>query len=307
MIQNLWVEKWRPKTLDGYVFKDENLKEQLQGWINSGTIPNLLLSGGAGIGKTTVSKILLNELGVQETDILYANGSKEGRKIEWIDKLIGFCQTMPFGDFKVVFVDEFDYSNLHSVQPALRNLMEDYSDSVRFIFTCNYPNKIMPAIHSRCQHIHFDKIDRTEYTARMAEILLSENIEFELETLDSYVKAYYPDLRKCINTAQLNSQNGKLSNIKNDNSSTDYKLKMVELFKNGKIHEARTLICSQAQPEEMDDIYRWLYTNLDLFGDTQDQQDDAILIIKQGLVDHALVADPEINLSAVLVQLARIK
>ena len=307
MIQNLWVEKWRPKTLDGYVFKDENLKEQLQGWINSGTIPNLLLSGGAGIGKTTVSKILLNELGVQETDILYANGSKEGRKIEWIDKLIGFCQTMPFGDFKVVFVDEFDYSNLHSVQPALRNLMEDYSDSVRFIFTCNYPNKIMPAIHSRCQHIHFDKIDRTEYTARMAEILLSEGIEFELETLDSYVKAYYPDLRKCINTAQLNSQNGKLSNIKNDNTSTDYKLKMVELFKNGKIHEARTLICSQAQPEEMDDIYRWLYTNLDLFGDTQDQQDDAILIIKQGLVDHALVADPEINLSAVLIQLARIK
>lgn len=303
----MWVEKWRPKTLDGYVFKDENLKFQIESWIKEGSIPNILMSGGAGMGKTTLAKILLNELDVQSTDVLFANGSKEGRKIEWVDKLISFCQTMSFGEFKVVVIDEADYTNLHSVQPALRNVMEEYVSGVRFILTCNYPNKLMPAIHSRCQHIHFEKLDVTEFTAKMAEILIAENVEFTLDVLDSYVKTYYPDLRKCINTAQLNSKSGTLSIIGNKNSSTDYRLEMTNLFKEGKIQEARTLLCSQAQPEEIDDIFRWLYTNIELFGDTQEQQDDAVLVIKQGLVDHAIVADPEINLSAVLIQLSRIK
>lgn len=304
-MKDLWVEKYRPDTLEGYVFKDNSHKEQIQGWIKQGTIPHLLLSGSAGIGKTTIAKILINQLGVQNTDVLVANGSKEGRKIEWVDKLIMFCQTMPFGDFKVVLIDEADYMNLHSVQPALRNLMEEYSISVRFILTCNYPNKIMPAIHSRCQHMHFEKIDKTEYTARMAEILLSENIVFDLDVLDSYVKAYYPDLRKCINTVQLNSQTGTLERASATGNSADFHLEMVELFKAGKINEARKLVCGQAQPEEMEEIYRWLYTNVDLFGNEQ-QQDEAVLIIKQGLVDHAMVADPEINLAATLIQLARI-
>jgi DNA polymerase III delta prime subunit len=142
-MKDLWVEKYRPNTIDGYVFKDPSQKEQIQSWIKQGTIPHLLLSGSAGIGKTTIAKILINELDVQDTDVLIANGSKEGRKIEWVDKLIMFCQTMPFGEFKVVLIDEADYMNLHSVQPALRNLMEEYSTSVRFILTCNYPNKLI--------------------------------------------------------------------------------------------------------------------------------------------------------------------
>lgn len=304
-MNKLWTEKYRPKTLDGYVFKDQSQKEQVESWIKSKSIPHLLLSGSPGIGKTTVGKILLNELDVQSTDVLFVNGSKEGRKIEWVDKLIMFCQTMPFGDFKVVFIDEADYTNYHSVQPALRNLMEEYSTHVRFILTCNLPNKIMPAIHSRCQHMHFEKIDKTEYTARIAEILIEENIDFDIDTLDSYVKAYYPDLRKCINTVQLNSQSGTLKSSQDSGSTADYQVEMVNLFKAGKIQEARKLICSQVLPDEIEGIYRWLYTNIDLFGDNE-KQDEAVLIIKQGLVDHALVADPEINLSATLIQLSRL-
>ena len=304
-MKQLWVEKFRPSTLDGYVFKDASQKEQIQSWINEGTIPHLLLSGSAGIGKTTIAKILINQLGVQDTDVLIANGSKEGRKIEWVDKLIMFCQTMPFGDFKVVLIDEADYMNLHSVQPALRNLMEEYSESVRFILTCNYPNKIMPAIHSRCQRMHFEKIDQTEFTARVAEILITEAVEFDLDTLDSYVKACYPDLRKTINTVQQNSPKGVLVGATSDSATRDYKIDMVELFKAGKIGEARKLVCGQVLPEEIEDIYRWLYDNIELFGDVE-QQDSAVLIIKQGLVDHALVVDPEINLAATMIRLARL-
>jgi DNA polymerase III delta prime subunit len=307
-MKELWVEKYRPSTLDGYVFKDERQRQQIEGWIKDGSIPHLLFSGNAGVGKTTLAKILTNELDVQDTDVLLANASKEGRKIEWLnDKLTGFCQTMPFGEFKVVILDEADYLNPQSVQPALRNLMEEYSHSVRFILTCNYPNRIIPALHSRCQQVHIEKTDLTEFTARVATILVEENVEFDLDTLDTYVKATYPDLRKCINNVQMNSLDGKLHAPEVNDSSTDYRVEMVELFKKGKIGEARKLLCSQARPEEMEDIYRWMYDNINLFGADEATQDNAILVIKQGLVDHTLVADPEINLAATLIRLARLQ
>jgi DNA polymerase III delta prime subunit len=304
-MKQIWVEKYRPDTLDGYVFRDDHQKGQIEAWIKEGSIPHLMFSGNAGVGKTTLAKILLNQLGVQDSDILYANGSKEGRKIEWVDKLIMFCQTMPFGDFKVVLIDEADYLNVNSVQPALRNLMEEYTNSVRFILTCNYPNKIIPALHSRCQRLHIEKTDLTEFTARAATILVNENIDFDLDILDTYVKGTYPDLRKCINNLQMNSADGKLHNPELDDSAIDFRVEMVALFKAGKISEGRKLVCSQALPEEMDEIYRWLYDNVEIFGD-EATQDKAILIIKQGLVDHALVMDPEINLAATLVRLGNL-
>jgi DNA polymerase III delta prime subunit len=305
MAKELWVEKYRPNTLDGYVFKDEHQKSQIEAWVKDESIPHLMFSGNAGVGKTTLAKVLLNLLEVQDSDIMFANGSKEGRKIEWVDKLIGFCQTMPFGNFKVVLIDEADYLNPQSVQPALRNLMEDYSHSVRFILTCNYPNRLIPPLHSRCQRLHIEKTDFNEFTARVATILVEENVEFDLDTLDTYVKATYPDLRKCINNVQMNSLEGKLHSAEEADDSTDYRIEMVNLFKKGKINEARKLLCSQARPEEMEDIYRWMYDNITLFGDEQ-QQDSAVLIIKQGLVDHTLVSDAEINLAATLIRLARL-
>ena len=304
-MKELWVEKYRPKTVEGYVFRDEHQKAQIQQWIKDGSIPHLLLSGNAGIGKTTLAKILFNELEVQEYDILEINASRTNSVDDVRDKIVNFVQMIPFGDFKVVLLDEADYLSPNA-QAALRGVMEEYHTTARFILTCNYPNKIIPAIHSRCQGFHIAKVDQTEFTARMATILMEENIVFDLDTLDTFVKATYPDLRKCINMVQMNSMDGSLHTPeKGDSGGADYKIEMVELFKKGKIQEARKLVCGQARPEEMEEIYRWLYDNVDIFGD-EAKQDKAVLVIKQGLVDHTLVIDPEINLAATLIRLSNL-
>jgi len=307
-MKELWVEKYRPNKVDGYVFVDDAQRDQVQQWIKDGSIPHLMLSGSAGTGKTTLAKLLINELGVDEYDVMWANGSKEARKIEWVDKLIGFCQTMPFGKCKVVLIDEADYMNKDSVQPALRNLMEDYSQTVRFILTCNYPHKIIAPIHSRCQGFHIVKTDHVEFTARVATVLLEESVAFDMDVLDSYVKATYPDLRKCLNLVQLNSQSGSLKEPSAaDKSTRDWRLECVDLFKRGKVRDARAVLCQNSSPEEAEDVFRWMYDNLDLWGDTPDRQDQAIVIIRNGLVNHNSVADVEINLSATLIELGQIE
>ena len=304
-MNNLWVEKYRPNTLDGYVFRDTNQREQIENWIKEKTIPHLLFSGHAGIGKTTLAKILLNLLDTNDLDVLEINASRVNSVDDVRNKITNFVQMIPFGDFKVVLLDEADYLS-HNAQAALRGLLEEYHTTARFILTCNYPNKIIPALHSRCQGFHIEKVDPTEFTARVATILVEENIEFDLDTLDTYVKAKYPDLRKCINTVQMNSSTGKLvSPNEVDANLSDWRIQMVELFKQGKVSQARKLVCSQIRPEEVEEIFRWLYDNIELFGEDA-QQEKAILIIKQGLADHTLVSDPEINLAATMVRLSHL-
>ena len=304
-MKELWVEKYRPKTVDGYVFRDDHQRKQIATWIKDKSIPHLLLSGAAGIGKTTLAKILINEIGIEDYDVLEINASRTNSVEDVRDKITNFVQMIPFGPFKVVLLDEADFLSPNA-QAALRGVMEEYHATSRFILTCNYPNKIIPAIHSRCQGFHVEKTDQTEFTARAATILVEENVEFDLDTLDLYVKVTYPDLRKCLQMLQQNAQDGKLvSPNQGDAGSADWKFDMVELFKAGKITEARKMLCGKLRAEEMEDVYRWLYDNLDIFGNDENQY-KAIMIVKQGLVDHTLISDPEINLSATLVRLARL-
>ena len=305
-MKELWTEKYRPDTLDGYVFRDNDQKHQVQGWITSGAIPHLLFSGAPGGGKTTLAKILIGQLGVQDVDVLEINASRENSVDNVRERITNFVATMPFGEFKVVLLDEADYISPNG-QAALRGVMETYSSTARFILTCNYPNKVIPALHSRCQGFHIEKIDTTEFTARIATVLVSENIDVDIDTLDSYVKATYPDLRKCINLVQMNSVDGKLvSPQESDSAMADYRLAVVDLFKEGKLLEARKLLCSQVRADEMDELFRWMYDNLELWSTTQEGQDAAVLIIAKGLRNIPLVADQEINLAATLVELCQI-
>ncbi len=305
-MKQLWVEAYRPKDVDGYVFRDETQREQVKQWIKEGAIPHLLFSGSAGIGKTTLAKILITALNIDEYDILQINASRDNG-VDFIrTRIEGFVSTMPFGKFKIVLLDEADYLS-PGAQAVLRGLMETYSDTARFIMTCNYPHKIIPALHSRCQGFHIEKVDHTEFTARAATVLVTEGVEFDLDTLDSYVKATYPDLRKCLNLLQMNSTDLKLKAPSETGTGTsDYKLAMIDLFKNGKIREARKLLCEQARPEEMDEIISWAYNNLSLWSKTDEGQDEAILIIRKAAVNAPLVADHEINLSAMMIELSQI-
>jgi len=304
-MKELWTEKWRPRTVADYVFRDEAQRKQVQGWIDSGAIPHLLFSGAPGVGKTTLAKILINELEVNEYDVLEINASRENSVDTIREKITGFVATMPFGAFKVVLLDEADYISPNG-QAALRGIMETYHASARFILTCNYPNRIIPALHSRCQGFHIERVDIVEFTARMANVLLSEGVNFELDTLDTYVKATYPDLRKCLNMCQMNVADGTLTKPNGDEGgSQDYKLAVVDLFKAGKIRKARNMLTSNVRPEDMEEIYRWMYDNLELWGNTDEEKDKAILTIRTGLVNHSFVADPEINLSACLVELTQ--
>ncbi len=303
-MKELWTEKYRPRTLADYVFRDDAQRQQVEGWVKSGAIPHLLFSGAPGVGKTTLAKILINELKIDDYDILEINASRENSVDTIRDKITGFVQTMPFGNFKIVLLDEADYISPNG-QAALRGVMETYHASARFILTCNYPNRVIPALHSRCQGFHIERVDVTEFTARMATVLVTENVEFDLDTLDTYVKATYPDLRKCLNMCQMNAVSGRLDTPHGDEGGArEWKVDVVRLFKAGKIREARTLLCQSARPEEMEEVFRWMYDNLDLWHTDAHKQDQAIVIIRNGIANIPMVADQEINLAATMIELS---
>lgn len=304
---SLWVEKFRPSKLSDYVFRDKSFRSMMEQWIKEKDIPHLLFSGPAGTGKTSAINVLINEIGIDSGDTLYINASEE-TSIEVIrNKVINFISTVPNGDFKVCLLEEAEQMSPNA-QSALKRIMEDYAHSARFILTSNNVNKIIPPIRSRCQEVVLNRLDEESFLGKLIEILSTEGVEIDEDAVVVITKACYPDLRKAINTCQRNTIDGKLISSVEDNSSTsDYMVQVVALFQEGRLTEARKLISSQIRPEEVDEFFRLLYRNLEWWGDTEEKQEEAIVIIRNGLVKSTLVADQEINISATIVELDQLR
>lgn len=309
MHNELWVEKYRPKKLADYIFQDSDQKKQFEQMVQTCNIPHLLLSGVQGTGKTTIAKIIVNELEIDKSDVLVLNASEENSVDVMRDKIKNFISTCAFSAFKIVNLEEADYLTPNA-QGALRQMMEEFSHSSRFILTCNYDNKIIPAVKSRCQHFTFKSPNKNDVAEKVATILIGENVEFDLDTLDRYITIGYPDIRKIINLLQQQTISGKLSSLHDaSTNSSDYKFSILDKLEQGDLTGVRTVVCSNVNNEEWEDVYRFMYENLHKvpkFSKRDSGWEEGIVIIADHLYKHALCADPEINAAAMFIRLGNI-
>lgn len=297
---SLWVEKYRPQKLDEYV-GNEHLKTKVADYLQSGDVPHLLFFGKAGTGKTTLAKLIVNTI---DCDHIIINASDENNVDTVRTKVKGFASTIGFRNSKIVILDEFDYMTPNA-QAILRNLMETFSKHCRFILTCNYVEKVIDPIQSRCQTFQIVPPTKKDVAVQISQILGKENVKFELKDLVPIIDASYPDIRKIINTCQLNSSKGELKVDVSNILSSDIKIKIVDLLKGKDDKRNKYMKIRQAvadsRIQDFSELYGYLYEKIDEYagGNTS----NVILTLSEGQYKDSMVVDKEITFMATIIQI----
>ena len=300
---SLWVEKYRPSKLDEYV-GNEHLKTKVADYLQSGDVPHLLFFGKAGTGKTTLAKLIVNTI---DCDHIIINASDENNVDTVRTKVKGFASTIGFRNSKIVILDEFDYMTPNA-QAILRNLMETFSKHCRFILTCNYVEKVIDPIQSRCQTFQIVPPTKKDVAVQISQILGKENVKFELKDLVPIIDASYPDIRKIINTCQLNSSKGELKVDVSNILSSDIKIKIVDLLKGNDDKRNKYMKIRQAvadsRIQDFSEIYGYLYEKIEEYAG--DNTSNVILTLSEGQYKDSMVIDKEITFMATIIQIVGI-
>lgn len=304
VVNSLWVEKYRPATLEDYVGND-NVKDIFARYIEQNDIPHILLAGKAGTGKTTVGKILVNSI---DCDYLYINASDENNVETVRTKIKSFVSAVGFKKWKVVFLDEADALTAQS-QAALRNMMETFSKNARFIMTCNYPEKIIDPIQSRCTVFDMYPPAKSEVAKRLVQILKLENINFDIKDVATIVNNTYPDIRRSISSLQQQVLNGELKITEQLKIESSYHEKVITALNSKTDVKTKYLTIRQliadSKVRTFDDLYRYLYDNLEEFT-PEGKQAQIILEIANAMRHDPLCVDKEINVMAMFIEILKI-
>jgi DNA polymerase III delta prime subunit len=297
------VEKYRPQTLSEYV-GNETVKETIQQYLDSNDIPHLLLHGKAGTGKTTLAKLIVNTI---KCDSMIINASDENNVDTVRTKVKNFASSMGFAGFKVIILDEFDYMTPNA-QAILRNLMETFSKHCRFILTCNYHEKIIDPIKSRCQTFAITPPTKKDVAIQVTRILDAEKIKYDVKNVADIISSYYPDIRRILNTCQLQSAKGELKVDHQIMVESDFKTKLVDLLKANDDKRNMFMNIRQAVADnklnDYSEMYSMLYDKVEVYaaGNTA----NVILTIAEGLSKDALVVDKEIVFMSTIIQILNI-
>ena len=303
--QYLWVEKYRPQKIDDCILP-ETMKNNFKQYLEQGELPTFLFSGTAGVGKTTVAKALCEEVGA---DWIMINGSDEGRQIDVLrNKIKNFASTVSLTDAKkVVIIDEADYMNADSVQPALRSFIEEFSNNCRFIFTCNFKHRIIEPLRSRCANIEF-KVDNKEKQAiaaqffkRVSQILKNENVEFEPKVVAELITQHFPDYRRILNELQRYSVSGKIDSGMLVNLTAESYKDLVKVLKERNFTEVRKWVAKNSDADTPV-LFRELYDNASDYMEASTIP-NLILVLADYQYKAAFVADQELNIMAAMTEL----
>jgi len=300
---SLWVEKYRPSKLTEYV-GNEHLKDKVKDYLESGEIPHLLFFGKAGTGKTTLAKLIVNSI---DCDHIIINASDENNVDTVRNKVKGFASTVGFKDMKIIILDEFDYMTPNA-QALLRNLMETFSKHCRFILTCNYVEKVISPIRSRTQEFQIVPPSKKEVAVQISQILGREQIKFQPADLVPIIDSSYPDIRKIINTCQLNASKGELKLDTTSVIDSDLKSKVVEILKSNDDKKNKWKSIRQAvadsRTQDFTELYTFLYEKVEEYGGKNTS--NIILILSESQSKDALVVDKEITFMSCIIQIVAI-